>query len=106
VSRSDQPLSKRVDAFPKYKSTPEIRVDVPEEEKFEIVKRAVSDFKKKYEVIDVDGARVLFGDGWGLLRASNTQPVLVLRYEARTDEGLQRIQHTMEDWLQKQGVRV
>ena len=106
VSRSDQPLSKRVDAFPKYKSTPEIRVDVPEEEKFDIVKRAISDFKKKYEVIDVDGARVLFGDGWGLLRASNTQPVLVLRYEARTDEGLQRIQHTMEDWLQKQGVRV
>jgi phosphomannomutase/phosphoglucomutase len=83
-----------------------MRVDVPEEEKFEIVARAVSDFKKKYDVIDVDGARVLFGDGWGLLRASNTQPVLVLRYEARTAAGLQRIQDTMEGWLRAQGVKV
>ncbi len=106
VSRSKEPLSKRVDAFPKYKSTPEIRVEVPEEEKFEIVKRAITEFKKKYEVIDVDGARVLFGDGWGLVRASNTQPVLVLRYEARTEDGLRRIQKTMEDWLRQQGVQV
>ena len=106
VSRSVKPLSARIDDFPKYHSTPEMRVDVSEEEKFDIVARAVSDFKKRYDVIDVDGARVLFGDGWGLLRASNTQPVLVLRYEARTAEGLHRIQETMEGWLREQGVRV
>ncbi|HSL68605.1 MAG TPA: phosphomannomutase/phosphoglucomutase, partial [Longimicrobiales bacterium] len=105
VSRSKQPLSARVNEFPKYVSTPEIRVDVAEEEKFEIVERAVADFKKEHEVVDVDGARVLFGDGWGLIRASNTQPVLVLRYEARTAEGLQRIQSTMETWLRRQGIR-
>jgi phosphomannomutase / phosphoglucomutase len=106
VSSSSKPLSARVDEFPKYYSTPEMRVDVREEEKFDIVARAVADFKKRYEVIDVDGARVLFGDGWGLLRSSNTQPVLVLRYEARTAEGLKRIQDTMEGWLREQGVKV
>ena len=106
VSRSATPLSERIGVFPKYVSTPEIRVEVQEEEKFEIVARAVSEFKKSHRVIDVDGARVVFPDGWGLLRASNTQPVLVLRYEARTPEGLQRIRETMEEWLRRQGVRV
>jgi phosphomannomutase/phosphoglucomutase len=52
-------------------------------------------FKKEYEVIDVDGARILFGDGWGLVRASNTQPVLVLRFEAKTAERLEEIKHTV-----------
>ena len=60
--------------------------------------------KRNHEVIDVDGARVLFGDGWGLLRTSNTQPVIVTRYEARTEERLKEIQRTMEDWLATQGV--
>ena len=106
VSSSSQPLSARVAEFPKYYSTPEMRVDVSEEEKFDIVARAVTDFKKRYEVIDVDGARVLFGDGWGLLRASNTQPVLVMRFEARTANGLEQIQDTMEGWLREQGVKV
>jgi phosphomannomutase/phosphoglucomutase len=106
VSRTAQPLSQRIAEFPRYVSTPEIRVEVAEEEKFAIVEQAVTDFKKGHEVIDVDGARVLFGDGWGLLRASNTQPVLVLRYEARSEGGLRRIQQTMEDWLRQRGVRV
>jgi len=106
VSRSEQPLSARVAAFPSYKSTPEIRVEVEEEEKFAIVARAVKEFSADHDVVDVDGVRVLFEDGWGLLRASNTQPVLVLRYEARTDEGLERIRATMEGWLEKQGVQV
>ncbi|MFW6330596.1 MAG: phosphomannomutase/phosphoglucomutase, partial [Gemmatimonadota bacterium] len=104
LARSDRPLSEHVAEFPRYESTPEIRVDVPEERKFEIVERAVEAFSKEYEVIDVDGARVLFDDGWGLLRASNTQPVLVLRYEARTASGLERIRQTMEGWLEGVGV--
>ena len=58
----------------------------------------------KYDVIDVDGVRVQFGDGWGLLRASNTQPVLVLRFEARSQAGLDRIRREFSDWLAGQGV--
>jgi phosphomannomutase/phosphoglucomutase len=104
VAREPTPLSARVAEFPTYVSTPEIRIDVDEDEKFAIVARAVQHFRGLYDVIDVDGVRVLFGDGWGLLRASNTQPVLVLRYEARTPEGLQRIRAIMEDWLRAQGV--
>src|SRR5690606_29349403 len=72
VSRSDRTLSEMVAEFPSYVSTPEIRVDVPEEEKFQIVDRAVEHFSNRHQVISVDGARVLFDDGWGLLRASNT----------------------------------
>ena len=73
---------------PKYYSTPEIRVDCTDEEKFQVVAALTEHFKKRYEVIDVDGARILFGDGWGLVRASNTQPILVLRFEARTQDRL------------------
>jgi phosphomannomutase / phosphoglucomutase len=105
IARGDRPLSAMTDAFPKYVSTPEIRVDVPEAEKFGIVARAVADFSRDHEVIDVDGARVLFDGGWGLLRASNTQPVLVLRYEARTEAQLEAIRQTMEGWLESRGVR-
>ncbi|MEN8374863.1 MAG: phosphomannomutase/phosphoglucomutase [Gemmatimonadota bacterium] len=104
VSRSEAPLSARLDAFPAYASTPEIRIDVPEEEKFALVERAVAHFKRDHEVVDVDGARVTFGNGWGLLRASNTQPVLVARYEAEDEDELARIRSEMEGWLRDQGV--
>jgi phosphomannomutase/phosphoglucomutase len=89
---------------PKFVSTPEIRVDCPDERKFALVDGAVKYFRSKYDVIDVDGVRVLFGDGWGLIRASNTQPVLVTRYEARTPERLAAIRGEMEAWLRTQGV--
>jgi phosphomannomutase / phosphoglucomutase len=98
------PLSRLTADFPRYHATPEIRVDVPEDRKVRHRARAVEDFSRTHEVIDVDGARVLFDGGWGLLRASNTQPVLVLRYEARTPEQLDAIRATMEDWLKTQGV--
>ena len=89
---------------PKFISTPEIRVDCPDEKKFEIVERAVAHFRRSHDVIDVDGVRVLFGDGWGLIRASNTQPVLVLRFEARSPERLAAIRDEMSSWLRAQGV--
>ena len=89
-----------------YKSTPEIRIEVPEEIKFSLVGKAVAHFKAKHKVIDVDGVRVLFGDGWGLIRASNTQPVIVARYEALTDDRLTAIRDEMEGWLREQGVKV
>ncbi|HET9441121.1 MAG TPA: phosphomannomutase/phosphoglucomutase [Longimicrobiales bacterium] len=104
VARAGRPLSAMVDEFPKYVSTPEIRIEVTEENKFDIVRNAVAHFRQEHEVIDVDGARVLFDGGWGLLRASNTQPVLVARYEARTPEQLHKIQETMEGYLRSQGV--
>jgi len=92
--------------IPRFVSTPEIRVDCPDDEKFGIVEEATKYFSAKYEVITVDGARVLFGDGWGLIRASNTQPVLVMRFEARTKEQLERIQSEMQGWLRSRGVKV
>jgi phosphomannomutase/phosphoglucomutase len=89
---------------PRFVSTPEIRVDCADDLKFGIVEQARRHFAAKYDVIDVDGVRVQFGDGWGLLRASNTQPVLVLRFEARTAAGLERIRNEFSEWLAGQGV--
>ncbi len=91
---------------PDFVSTPELRIDVPEEIKFDLVDRAVKHFRSRHDVIDVDGVRVLFGDGWGLIRASNTQPVIVARYEASSAERLSAIRGEMEGWLREQGVRV
>ncbi|HEY7236496.1 MAG TPA: phosphomannomutase/phosphoglucomutase [Gemmatimonadaceae bacterium] len=91
---------------PNFVSTPEIRVEVPEERKFGLVEKAVQHFRSRHDVIDVDGVRVLFGDGWGLIRASNTQPVLVARYEASSPQRLAAIQNEMEGWLRSQGVSV
>ncbi len=104
VAASGKSLDGILSDFPKFVSTPELRVDVEESRKFRIVEDAIAHFRKTHEVIDVDGARVLFGDGWGLIRASNTQPVLVTRYEARSDARLTAIRSEMEQWLRAQGV--
>ncbi len=104
VAAAGKPVREMLADVPTFVATPELRVDCPEERKFGIVEEAVRHFRDRYEVIDVDGARVLFGDGWGLIRASNTQPVLVTRYEARTAERLQEIRGEMEAWLRSQGV--
>jgi len=83
-------------------STPEIRVDCPsDQKKFEIVRAVVEDLKKDYKVIDLDGARIEFEDGWGLIRASNTQPVLVMRFEARTELRLEEIRSLIERKIKK-----
>ncbi len=99
LSQQDQPLSALVDALPQYVSTPEIRVDCPDDEKFRVVEALTETFRKEYEVIDIDGARVLFGDGWGLVRPSNTQPILVLRFEAKTDQRLAEIREIFRQKL-------
>lgn len=104
VADSGQSVSELLADVPKFVSTPELRVDVPDEEKFAIVADAVRDFRARYDVLDVDGVRVLYGDGWGLIRASNTQPVLVMRFEARTPERLAAIRGEMEQWLRARGV--
>ncbi len=106
LARKNRPLSELVAELPQYVATPEIRIEVDEEKKWEVVDRALDHFRQSHDVIDVDGARVLFGDGWGLLRTSNTQPVIVARFEARTPERLAEIQGLMEDWLATQGIHV
>ena len=104
VADSGKRIGELLADVPRFASTPEIRVDCPDETKFGIVARAVEHFRATREVIDVDGARVLFGDGWGLIRASNTQPVLVMRFEARTPERVAEIRAELEGWLATQGV--
>jgi phosphomannomutase/phosphoglucomutase len=91
---------------PHFVSTPEIRVDCPDDLKFDLVARAVEHFRGTHDVIDVDGVRVLFGDGWGLIRASNTQPIIVTRFEARSEARLAEIRAEMDGWLAGQGVAV
>ncbi len=106
IADSGHTLTELLADVPKFVSTPEIRVDCAEELKFDIVERAIEHFRARYDVIDVDGVRVQFGDGWGLIRASNTQPVLVMRFEALTAQRLAEIREVMETWLRAQGVVV
>ena len=80
-------------------TTPEIRVECPDEKKFEVVKKITEHFRKLNDVIDIDGVRVVFPDGWGLVRASNTQPALVLRFEAETEDRLAEIRNLVESAL-------
>jgi phosphomannomutase/phosphoglucomutase len=92
LSRTDARMSTLLADVPRTESTPELRVDCPEEKKFEVVRRAQEFFASRYQAVTVDGVRVVFPDGWGLVRASNTQPLLVLRFEATTKARLDEIQ--------------
>jgi phosphomannomutase / phosphoglucomutase len=92
--------------LPKTFATPEIRVDAPEEEKFAIVERAAAHFAALYPVNTIDGVRITFPKGWGLLRASNTQAVLVLRFEATDPAALDAYRGEVAGWLAEQGVPV
>jgi phosphomannomutase / phosphoglucomutase len=105
-ARAGKTVRQLLSDVPDFVSTPELRIEVPEDKKFAIVEEAVKHFRARHDVIDVDGVRVLFGDGWGLIRASNTQPALVARYEALTEERLAFIRGEMEGWLEAQGVKV
>jgi phosphomannomutase/phosphoglucomutase len=91
LSSQEASLAQLVDGLSPYLSTPEIRITCPDEEKFKVVRQLTESFKEEYDVIDVDGARVQFGDGWGLVRVSNTQPTLVLRFEAKSESRLEQI---------------
>jgi len=106
LTRSTRTLAELHDELPVLRNTPEIRMACPDDVKFEVVARAVAWFRQRYRVVDVDGARVLFDEdgrnvGWGLVRASNTGPALVLRFEADTDERLATIRATIEDRLRE-----
>ncbi len=99
LSLSGKPLSEILSDVPRTYTTPEIRMDCPDSIKFQVVEEVKEYFRKKFKIIDIDGVRVPFGDGWGLLRASNTQPVLVLRFESVTEERLHAIREIIEKVL-------
>lgn len=99
LSHGHASLSERLADVPTTHVTPELRLDCPDERKFDVVARAVSHFSALHPVVAIDGARVDFGDGWGLIRASNTQPVIVLRAEADTAAALARIRATLEGFV-------
>lgn len=102
VSREDKPVSQFLADQPEMFNTPEIRVECPEEKKFEIVDRVRDAFVTEgHEVNDIDGMRVTFPDGWGLVRASNTQPVLVMRFEAESRPRLEEIRKMVEDRIRQ-----
>jgi phosphomannomutase/phosphoglucomutase len=106
MATSGKSITELLIGIPVYPSTPEIRVDCPDDKKFHIVDDAVKHWRASHTVVDVDGARVLFDGGWGLIRASNTQPALVMRFEAHTLDRLGAIQNEMEGWLRQQGVSI
>ena len=101
VANSAKPLSAQLEGLPKMVSTPEIRIDCPDETKFDVVEQVTRRFKQTHKVIDVDGVRVIFPHGWGLLRASNTQPVLVQRFEAENEFLLKQYRDEVEAVLQQ-----
>ncbi len=100
VANSGQPLSAQLKGLPEMVVTPEIRVDCPDEVKFDVVSRVLEHFRKTRDVVDVDGVRVLFPEGWGLVRASNTQPILVLRFEASNQRLLSEYRAEVEAVLE------
>ncbi len=102
LSGTTKTISELLSDIPKTIMTPEIRLDSNDDTKFEIVKKVTDYFKQEgYNVSDVDGVRVIFEDGFGLLRASNTQPAIVQRYEANTQERLDEIQKLIQDKLKE-----
>jgi phosphomannomutase / phosphoglucomutase len=107
LSSTGKKISELLANVPETFSTPEIRVECPDHIKFKVVEKVTAYFKERHDVIDIDGVRVLFPDGWGLVRASNTQPALVLRFEAMTENRLHEIRELVETVLrdvQKQMV--
>jgi phosphomannomutase / phosphoglucomutase len=101
LSKTGKALSELLADVPQSHTTPEIRVECPDAEKFQLVDRLREEFRARYSIIDVDGVRIVFEDGWGLVRASNTQPALVLRFEARSKGRLDEIRTLVEEALER-----
>jgi len=106
VADSGKSIHELLADVPRFVSTPEIRVTCADDRKFGVVSDAVKYFGARYTTIDVDGVRIQYPDGWGLIRASNTQPVIVLRFEARTRDQLDAIRGEIEGWLTQHGVQI
>jgi phosphomannomutase / phosphoglucomutase len=99
---AEQPLSRLFSSIPHLRATPELKAPCPDGEKFAIVDAVTRELKRRYETVDIDGARVIFPRrGWGLVRASNTNPYLTLRFEARTDDDLDGMKREIYDVLRR-----
>lgn len=102
VSKTFAPVSTYLADQPKLYNTPELHTACADDKKFEVVAKVCTEFKNEgYDVNDIDGARITFADGWGLIRASNTTPVLVTRYEAITETRMKEIQALVEGKIYK-----
>ncbi|MFO7751881.1 MAG: phosphomannomutase/phosphoglucomutase [Desulfobacteraceae bacterium] len=101
ITREKKSVSELIKDLPETFTTPEIRMECPDDRKFKVVKSITAHFQKEREVIDIDGMRALFDGGWGLVRASNTQPALVLRFEAESREKLEQIRTAVESVLEE-----
>ena len=101
LSKTGKKASELLTGLPKTFATPEIRIDCPDEVKFQVTETVKKKLGEQNEVVDIDGVRVEYPDGWGLLRASNTQPALVLRFEAQTESRLAEIRGTVEKTLKE-----
>jgi phosphomannomutase/phosphoglucomutase len=99
LSNTGKKISDLLSDIPKTFTTPEIRIECPDDQKFAVVQKVTDYFRRRYNVIDTDGVRVLFEDGWALVRASNTQPALVLRFEALSKERLKEMRNSVESVL-------
>lgn len=106
LTRTDASASALLADVPPAFATPEIRVDCEEHRKFALVEALVAHIPKEREVVDIDGVRVRFPAGWGLVRASNTQPVLVLRAEGDTPQTRDSILETLQGWIREVDARV
>jgi phosphomannomutase/phosphoglucomutase len=91
IARDPRPVSAHFDGLPHFHSTPELKAPCPDDKKFAVIGELAADFKRRYESIDIDGVRILFPDGWGLVRASNTNPYLTLRFEGKTTAAVDRM---------------
>jgi len=102
VSKTKAPVSSYLADQPKMYNTPEIHIKCADDRKFEVVAQVCNEFKTEgYDVNDIDGARITFSDGWGLVRASNTTPVLVTRYEAESEARMNEIRELVEGKINK-----
>ncbi len=97
-------LDKIVEGIPKYFTSDEVRVFCKDEEKFDVIERVKSDLKDKYKVSEIDGVKVLLDDGWFLIRASNTEPALTLRWESKTQDGFDQIKAKIKEIIQTYGL--
>jgi phosphomannomutase/phosphoglucomutase len=104
LSNSDKGITELLADVPVYHATPELRVKSSDAEKFVIVEKVLRHFQALYKVIDIDGARILFPGGWGLVRASNTGPELIIRCEGKTVEDLEKIKLELFGYLWELGL--
>src|SRR5205085_6833667 len=101
VSKSGKPLSYQLAGIPKLVSTPELRIDCPDDQKFRVVEKVAEIYRKQREIVDIDGVRLPFEEGWGLVRASNTQPILVMRFEAINKGLLEKYKNEVEQIVEQ-----